>query len=302
MGTYQGLDDWVGHVGLAILQVEGLEGDGFEVDFTGASLAPLERLLPSYFVATNDISDPEQQELADGVAGYLGEVLMRLAGGAWGWDDGEPFVHADDAVGLATVYPLRILARAVADMSGHEFSDVYTEWSKVIGQHRLSNPDWRPEKKRTPGVDPVEMSSADAAYIATWVAERRSTFEQWTRTYGPDGTWDFGPESLDTLESLLLQQTPLPKDLRDPAHREFVQGAAWYLGEVVRRIGGGDWVFRTMDPKSPSIYAGDPCVQQLDPDGRRVKPVVILRDFVRNRVPGTLREEYARWLPEPEGS
>lgn len=295
------LDDWVDRIGLKLLHVEDLEGESeFKPDFTGASLENLERALLRHFGEPGDIADPQRRGLADGAAGYLGEVLLRLAGGSWDWQDGEPLIRADTAIGLAPVYPLRILARAVGGKSEHEFCTVYAAWEKTAARHRAANPNWIPAKTRTPGVDPVEVSPADVAYITTWANQRQAAFARWSQTYGPHVAWDFGPASLDALENLLQYITPTPQDLRDPKHSEFVQGAVWYLGEALRRTTPGHWTFRTFDPTAPSVYAGDPYLQHANPDGKPVIPILVLHDFLRDRLPGTLREQHARWTHHPQ--
>jgi hypothetical protein len=178
---------------------------------------------------------------------------------------------------------------------------VCAEWEKAVAWHRAANPQWVPKKRRTPGVDPFEADPADAAHIAAWDAGRRDAFAAWRETYGAGATWDFGPASLDVLENLLARITPTTQDLRDLAHRDFVEGAVWYFGEAIRRIRGGAWGYRTQDAAVPNAYAGDPYVQQAGEDDELVMPIVVLGDFVRNRVAGTLREEYALCADEGSG-
>jgi hypothetical protein len=214
---------------------------------------------------------------------------------------GEPFVRADKALGLSPVFPLRLVTQAVREQTEREFSDVCAEWEKAVARHRAANPQWVPKKKRTPGVDPFEADPADAAHIAAWDAGRRDAFAAWRETYGAGATWDFGPASLDVLENLLARITPTTQDLRDLAHRDFVEGAVWYFGEAIRRIRGGAWGYRTQDAAVPNAYAGDPYVQQAGEDDELVMPIVVLGDFVRNRVAGTLREEYALCADEGSG-
>lgn len=299
MDAYQGLGDWVHRIGLNLLALDELEDeDGFEPDFTGASLEGLELALLAHVSEPDDTYDPGHRRLIDGAAGYLGEVLLRQTGGAWGWRGGEPLVRADKALALPPAFPLQLIARAIQERTEHEFADVYAVWQAAVARHQVDNPRWTPTKTRTPGVDPFEMSPADAAHIAAWVAERRGAFSQWARTYGADVAWDFRPASLDALENLLARITPTTGELRDPGHRDFVEGAVWYFGEVVRRIRGGTWGYRTQDPTAPNAYAGDPYVQQAGEDDDFVMPIVMISDFVRNRVAGTLREEYERCAGE----
>jgi hypothetical protein len=286
VGAYQGLDDWVDGISLNLLVLEALEGEeGFRLDFTGPSLERLERALVARFGPPDELAD-----LVDGAAGYVGEVLLRVAGGGWGWRDDEPSADADEALDLTPVFARRLIVQAIAARTGHEFSDVYVTWEDAVARHRAANPGWAPTKKHTPGVDPFEMSPQDAAHIARWDAERRAAFSRWSETYR--GDWDFGPASLDALEGLLARVTPAADDLRDPANQDFVEGAVWYFGEVIRRIRGGTWAYRTPDPEFPNIYAGQPYVHQAGQDAELVVPMVVLRKFLRG---GTaLRDRYRR--------
>jgi hypothetical protein len=277
-----GLDDWIDGISLNLLVLEALDGEqGFRLDFTGPSLERLERAL---------MARDANSELLDGAAGYVGETLLRLAGGGWGWRDGEPYAEADKVLELEPVFTRQLVVRAIDEPTEHEFSDVYAAWADAVTRHRAANPGWTPTKKHTPGVDPFEMSPEDAAYIAGWDAERRAAFPRWSETHG--GDWDFGPASLDTLENVLRQVTPAAEDLRDPANREFVEGAVWYFGEVIRRIRGGIWAFRTPDAEFPNIYAGQPYVHQAGMDTELVVPMVVLRKFLRNGA--ALRDRYTR--------
>jgi hypothetical protein len=295
MAANERLTDWVDGISLNLLELEALEEPGgFRLDFSSGSLQELEGRLLESFDDPEEINDPDRRDLADGVAGYLGEMLLRLAGGAWRWRGDEPVVRADKALGLPDLYPRRLVTQAIQDQSEQVFAGAYAEWEQVVARHRAVDPGWTPKKTRTPGVDPFEMTEADAAYITAWVAERKATFERWKTAFGAGTDWDFGPASLDALERLLGGVTPTVQELYAPEHRGFVEGAVWYFGEALRRIKGGAWVFRTQDPQVPNAYAGDPYVQQSGQGGEAVMPIVVIRAFVRTGQRGALRVRYAR--------
>jgi hypothetical protein len=289
------LAEWVDGISINLLGLEALEEPGqFELDFSSGSLPELEGRLVERFGAPEDLDDPDRRHLAEGAAGYVGEMLLRLAGGGWAWRRDEPAVRADKALGLGEVYPLRLVAQAVDERDERVFAGVYAAWEQAVARHRAADPAWRPKKKPTPGVDPFQMTEADAARVAGWVAERKAAFDRWRAAYGTGTDWDFGRGSLDVLERLLADRAPTVEALYAPEHRDFVEGAVWYLGETVRRIKGGTWVYRTQDPDVPNIYAGDPYVQQAGRDGEAVIPIVVIRGFVRAGQPGTLGAWYDR--------
>ncbi|WP_328394210.1 hypothetical protein [Nocardia sp. NBC_00416] len=294
--TDQRLTDWVDGISLNLLGLEELEEQGgFRLDFSAGSLGALEARLLEYFGEPEEIDDPARRDLADGAAGYLGEVLLRLAGGEWGWRGSEPVVHADNALGLGEAYPRRTVGRAIGERTERVFATVFSEWEQAVTRVRAADPMWAPSKKHTPGVDPFEMTESDARHIDTWVSGRRAGFGRWRATFGTGSDWDFGPASLDALEGLLARYTPTSRDLYAPEHRELVDGAVWYFGETVRRIRGGVWVYRSEDPAAPdNVYAGDPYVQQAGRDGDIVMPILAIDEFVATGRRGTLRARHSR--------
>jgi hypothetical protein len=71
--------------------------------------------------------------------------------------------------------------------------------------------------------------------------------------------WDFGPDSLDTLEELVIQRGSTPEQLLDDEHNAaFVDGAVWYVGEVLRRGRPSPWEYDRDDD------AADPTVGHID--------------------------------------
>ncbi|WP_459545842.1 hypothetical protein [Nocardia sp. X0981] len=295
MATDERLADWVDGISLNLLGLEELEEpNGFRLDFSPASLNALEKQLLDYFGEPAELGDPARRAIADGAAGYLGEMLLRAAGGEWGWSAEEPVVRAGRELGLRECFPRRVVARAVREQTERVFTDVFAEWEQAAERLRAVDPRWTPGKKPTPGVDPFEMAESDARYIESWVAERRNAFERWRTTFGAGAVWDFGPESLDSLEDVLAQRVPSSHDLYTPEQRDLVEGAVWYFGEAVRRIRGGVWVYRSEDPEIDNVYAGDPYVQQAGSDGDIVMPILPIDEFVATGRRGTLRARYVR--------
>ncbi|BBH70635.1 hypothetical protein ACTI_73200 [Actinoplanes sp. OR16] len=218
----------------------GLEA-ALDVDFSRASLARLEEL-----AAEDD---------GPAYAAYLGETLLRVGGGRWIDLDGDPGVTADPVLGLAPVVPAELLTdpgRAI---------EVYDAWAAAASASPTP-----PVKEPTPGLD-ERPAPAEPAELHTWLATQEA---RWPH----DAGWDFSPSSLDRLTDLLVQRLGDPSGLKDPANREFVDGAAWYLGETFRRSGRGDWSWH--DTKGPYVI-------NLGTDGRSQLPLVQLRLGMRTR-------------------
>jgi hypothetical protein len=88
-------------------------------------------------------------------------------------------------------------------------------------------------------------------YLRCWLAERGAQFPVWAGHYGGDAVWDFSPESLDVLEELVMQKASTPEQLLEEQNAPFVDGAVWYLGEVLRRGRPQPWQYirgHTADP------------------------------------------------------
>src|SRR5215207_2074572 len=89
----------------------------------------------------------------------------------------------------------------------------------------------------------------------------REDFEYWL-SYMPDGLkhffdsfpdrirdkLDFSPESLDVLESWILETYPSTEAMLKPDQASRVGGAARYTGETFRKVLGGYWDIRFDDP------------------------------------------------------
>jgi len=74
-------------------------------------------------------------------------------------------------------------------------------------------------------------------------------------------------------------------------HRGFVDGAQWYLGEVLRRVKGGRWVYREGNPDL-NMFLGHPYVEQVEPDAETVVPYVSLELVVQRRDADHLRRRF----------
>jgi len=265
--------------------------DRVVLDFTGDSLAGVEGYLLDWFATADGVPGDEEGEwVFEGVAGYLGEVLLRLAGGAWRAPAvrGVALIGADEALGLAPLSTADLVLAAVRDRTGAEFGRAYADWDRAVQAYQRSHPGWTPTKTPTPGVDPVELPPADIDHLAGWLAERERDFARWSAAYGTGTTWDFSARSLDELGALVLRRIPTSVALDDPANRAFVEGAEWYAGEVWRRAKGGRWVYRHGDP-NVNMFDGYPFVERT---GLAAVPHFTLLVVVEQRDPHHLYRQY----------
>jgi hypothetical protein len=77
---------------------------------------------------------------------------------------------------------------------------------------------------------------SDQETLARWLAARHEEFPRWIKQFGSGLEWDFSVDSLDALEALIRQVASGPEELlEDKTNADFLEGAAWYFGEVLRR-------------------------------------------------------------------
>jgi hypothetical protein len=129
-----------------------------------------------------------------------------------------------------------------------------------VADRRATDPSWSPTKERTLADEPEPAEPADS--LATWLAERERGFDRWLREYaGGSRDLDFSAASLPALHTLVRRTMPGGSaDFDEPEHREFVDGATWYYGEVVRRATGAQWRYVEGDSRVNPL-AGQPYLQ-----------------------------------------
>lgn len=253
-------------------------------DYSEASLARLEAELVARAEPGTDFLER--------VAGYLGEALLSVAGGCWDWDDrrGLPVVVPDPELGLAEVRvcPAELVERARRHGSGAEFGRSYRDLERAVIQRQAAVPGWAPTKQPTPGLD-RELTVYGSEYLDNWHAERAAGLPTWLAEYAdrPE-RWDFSQDSLDELEAVTRRLVPGPDELA--AYPEFADGAAWYLGEVLRPAMRAQWCYHAGDPDGDNMFIGRPFLDQLIPDGEVVVPFLLLQIVLDDREPGLLRQ------------
>ncbi|WP_143261638.1 hypothetical protein [Allokutzneria sp. NRRL B-24872] len=228
------VEQWCEEMHMRIWLLDDLFGDEADLDFTPESLTSLEAALLDEF---EELPDPGAVPIATYSADYLGEVLLQVTGGGWKVVAGVPIIKPDTVLGLRWLAPLDLVRIAVQRRTGEEFRRVHDAWTATAGEHKRAHPGWFPDKEPTPGLD-LELPGPSAALDA-WLTRHEREFPAWCARFGGEGVWDFSADSIDALTNAVFRETPTWAHF--PEHPEFIDGAAWYWGEVLRRAVAGSW-------------------------------------------------------------
>lgn len=296
------LEDWreLMHPRLARLQDFELPDD-FPFDYSRDSLNQLEVIVLERF-EVGSWSTPDARSFVEGAMGYLGEALLRIGGGSWAWDDDAesssydfPLVRPDGELGVPQVSPLDLIAVAARTRSGGEFARVHKALQTAVADRQAVEPSWNPTKELTPGVDDI-LDRAPSEFLDRWLAEREAGFPRWLADYaGGHGTWDFSPESLDTLQALVCSNITSVDDFYKPEFRDLTDGAAWYFGQVMKRVADAQWCYNPGEPDPYDPWVGEPYIKQTIQDGHANVPILGIEEAVHNREPGFLRGRLKRF-------
>lgn len=279
------LGEWLGTLELRVLRLQDVElPQDFVLDYSADSLSRLAAVLLDRLADPDDVGQPEHEGLVLSAAAYVGESLLRVGGGEWRWVDqpggaaGLPVAVPDPALDLPPVSPVEVIADTVRARDGGRFAALHAAWTRAADAVRARRPGWQPTKQRT-ALDRDRRPDRRPGSPA----EREAAFAAWVARYAPDGDWDFSPDSLDALEQVVRREAPSVAELTDPARRDLLAGASWYLGEVLRRGLGGQWE-RDRDYEY---------VRQVGPYRGKMIPALVLEDALTN--PGQLRRHYDRF-------
>ncbi|BDB39818.1 MULTISPECIES: hypothetical protein [Mycobacterium] len=246
-------------------------GAGYAWDFSEQSMDSLAELILRHCPTGSAILDSgAPTEFLEGAVWYLGETLHRARPSRWVLTDFEaPRLARLSIMGYASevhplgefliqtldgvVRPTRIWYGPSAPASHPEsLRYTYNLWRTGEMRWRIDESVKRRErtkrKRARRGVD-------DADVLADWLAERQAAFPGWVQRYGAQLRWDFSPATLDDLEGVIWSQAVAPEELLlDPAREDFLLGAAWYLGEVVRRQrNSARWTYQRDFAPEPSV-------------------------------------------------
>ncbi|OBI10807.1 hypothetical protein A5714_17360 [Mycobacterium sp. E2462] len=294
-----------------------------DLDYSQASLQPLEDFVRQRYRGRYPLGD---DPFTAGVAAYLGETLMRVAGGAWDWtteplpNDGPaeqdsprdlahhqwhvsgqdepdavglPIVRPDPATGLPPLSPVHLVLDAVEGADGAVWTATWQRWRDAVQAHAAAHPGWAPSKQHTLA-DGVISSPPASAQLDDWLAAQREHFAEWADRY--PGEWDHSPESIDRLAALVAERTPTVADFYDRANADFVDGASYYLGETLRRGTPCRWVYRRFpfNRSDGAPVTADFHIQKND-NSDFTGPFDVLVYTLELSDPGKARDFYGRW-------
>jgi len=266
----------------------GLLPRDFPFDFSPASLTRLEPLLVDRW-PPDDPGDLVQDDFLRGALTYLGESLMRVAGGRWRWSGG-PVVSFDPVLGLDDQPLADLVGRAVDRTDDGVFAEVHRELTAAVA----ARPGWEPTKLVTPA-DP-SGDPPPSAQLETWLRRQEAAFTRWAAEHPEGEPWDFSPRSIDALERVLLSTVPAGEVTDPDAGHPVVDAAAWYFGETVIRNCEGRWTLTPGEPGAESLTRGRPVVRLPEPDRRLVAPTVTVATLVQLGAAGYLVRRLARYV------
>ncbi|MGW9077188.1 hypothetical protein [Streptomyces kronopolitis] len=272
------LETWTGDLPYHLLLLEkGLLPEGFPFDFTPESLPDLEACVLERAEAGRETA--RRTEFLDGAAAYLGEVLLGTAGGAWVWHTrpfgdrpGQPVVRPDPELALSPVAPMLLISYALRVRTGTAFAEEIARLRQAVTARRHTAAEWEPVKERTPQVYPG-LPLPEHPALTAWLAEREAALPEWAReAFDGAWRWNFHPDTLDGLEAAVRRRFATVEEFDAARDEPFVQGACWYLGEVIRRNKGAVWQYVPFDPDAgpgrpgsrESVWTGVPFVDQPD--------------------------------------
>ncbi|BAU84911.1 hypothetical protein SLA_4022 [Streptomyces laurentii] len=93
---------------------------------------------------------------------------------------------------------------------------------------------------------PHEHDAYDATRhpgLLAWLDDRRTDFTRWAHEAAGAHPFDHSDASLDALEDLVRATYAGPEEITRQRRTPFVQGAVWYIGDVLCRRKGWVWTF-----------------------------------------------------------
>lgn len=318
------LDEWVNRSGMVIDAMAHFDLPArLELDYSLPSLRAVVAAAREHFTDPAEALDTAEQPFVEGLVAYVGECLLRVGRGRWGWDDalgfaarghprltdarllglvsshrwvfddvdvaGVPVVDAGPALDVAPASPLHLLLAELGNGPGTVAAE-YERWERAAATHAAGDPSWTEPSAPilTAGFPRLPRSPE----LDAWLDQRRHAFPRWAQTYG--GGWDFTADTIDALAELVFRVTPTVDALLDPANADFAEGAGWYLGEALRLAYPSRWAFRAYlrEPGDPLAVCFT--VQTTD-DRDFTGPLIRLKLALTRRDPRRLRTGYDAW-------
>jgi hypothetical protein len=241
--------------------------------FTRESLEELEQYMLDRWPDRESFQNDGDADWTDGAMRYIGEAILRIAGGGWHLDNapdvvfrGQPVIRPDTIYGFP-ISPYNLMGLLLKRRTGHELAKLYDGQLREVQRRRdVEGPDWEPTRLPVPGY--TEEEAGDSPERDAWVArvdERIAALRAGAGEHGTD--LDLTPGSLTVLERLAKADLTAPDlDVRSADGAEVVARYASYLGAVLLQQAPGRWVLRPGEP-STDPFVGRPFVKRLDENG-----------------------------------
>src|SRR5688572_15966075 len=221
---------------LAAEFVQVCKGNGVNLDYLPRTLPLVDKLLNG---KRAEIPSELKAKYVPWMTAYLGEVIRKETGGSWYDFDGRPMLN----VGDYQADPMSIVTGLIENGKGVD-GDVSIESTKAYAE-MLS----RMQRVWLEGtvLGTFESMAAlrtsmtpDAKLAGTIVAQSQQAIKAAKLTF--DESLDFTSDSLEGVERIMSKlQTQEPK-LTDEQIIELAKLWGVYVGEVIRRYYGGQWV------------------------------------------------------------
>src|SRR2546423_5395368 len=122
------LQEWLDTIDIVLDRLRDFHlPEDFPFDYSTASLSRMEELVLDEYAEMPAQPSDSGGAFIESVLAYLGEALMRTAGGHWAIQPQPtvdvPVVHFDEALNLAPISPLQLVIDALDKRSGTVFAD-----------------------------------------------------------------------------------------------------------------------------------------------------------------------------------
>lgn len=148
------LDGWLEAMPPRLARFEGvLMPAGWTTGFTRESLEELEQHMLARWPDRASFQDDGDSDWIDGAVRYVGEAILRIAGGAWHLDNepdvvfrGQPVVRPDTLHGFG-ISPYNQMGLLLKRRTGQELGKLYDGQLREVQRRRdVEGPDWEPRR------------------------------------------------------------------------------------------------------------------------------------------------------------
>jgi hypothetical protein len=231
---------------LAAEFVQICKGNGVNLDYLPRTLPLVDKVLNGKRNEIQQLTakqDPQAAEIktkhATWVAAYLGEVIRKDTGGSWYDFDGRPMLNVGDyeADPMAIVTGLLESGKGVDGDVSIESTKAYSEMISRMQRVWLEGTVLGTFESMTA----LRTSmTTDAKLAGAIVAQSQQAIKTAKLTFGE--SLDFTSESLDGVERIMTKLQKQEPKLTDEQITELSKSWGIYVGEVIRRYYGGQWV------------------------------------------------------------